>query len=147
MKTILFTFFLLPLLALSQTATLSGKIVDGAGESLVFSTVVVLNGDIFVAGARVDNNGAYKIENINPGFYRVIVKYAWREKSLGEVVLLGDQTVSLNGAFDYEAQQLIEGTPVELNRGCGKPAMPWSYTVSPSGMKFSADDFRKSAYR
>ncbi len=63
--------FLAQLSLLAQTASMSGKITDSeSGEELLFVNITLENTTI---GAATNEQGEYKIENISPGEYNVIV--------------------------------------------------------------------------
>ena len=56
---------------LAQGVTLTGKVVDEKGEPLPFATIAVIRNGIPKTGGTSDIDGAYRINNIDPGSYDV----------------------------------------------------------------------------
>jgi hypothetical protein len=56
---------------LAQGVTLTGKVVDEKGEPLPFATIVVIKNDIPKTGGESDIDGAFRVNNIEPGKYDV----------------------------------------------------------------------------
>jgi outer membrane receptor protein involved in Fe transport len=56
---------------LAQGVTLTGKVVDEKGEPLPFATIAVIKNGIPKTGGQTDIDGAYRINNIDPGSYEV----------------------------------------------------------------------------
>jgi hypothetical protein len=56
---------------LAQGVTLTGKVVDEKGEPLPFATIAVIKNGIPKTGGQTDIDGAYRINNIDPGSYDV----------------------------------------------------------------------------
>ena len=72
-------FFLIFLIGMqllpAQTGTLTGQFTDLRGKPLSYATVLVLDGDRFVTGARTDKEGKYTMANIDSGRYQVRIMY------------------------------------------------------------------------
>jgi outer membrane receptor protein involved in Fe transport len=56
---------------LAQGVTLAGKVVDEKGEPVPFATVAVFKNGISKTGGQTDFDGAFRINNIDPGSYDV----------------------------------------------------------------------------
>jgi outer membrane receptor protein involved in Fe transport len=56
---------------LAQGVTLTGKVVDEKGEPLPFATIAVIKNGIPKTGGQSDIDGAFRINNIDPGTYDV----------------------------------------------------------------------------
>ena len=56
---------------LAQGVTLTGKVVDEKGEPLPFATIAVIKNGIPKTGGTSDIDGAFRINNIDPGSYDV----------------------------------------------------------------------------
>ena len=56
---------------LAQGVTLTGKVVDEKGEPLPFATIAVIRNGIPKTGGQSDFDGAFRINNIEPGKYDV----------------------------------------------------------------------------
>jgi hypothetical protein len=56
---------------LAQGVTLTGKVVDEKGEPLPFATISVIKNGIPKTGGQSDFDGAFRINNIDPGKYDV----------------------------------------------------------------------------
>ncbi|HUF11209.1 MAG TPA: TonB-dependent receptor [Rhodothermales bacterium] len=68
----------LPITSFGQTATISGKVIDQQStEALPGANIVlVLPGESFpVTGTTTDFDGLYRIENVSPGSYDLLVRY------------------------------------------------------------------------
>ena len=67
---LLFSFITLTAM-LAQGVILTGKVVDEKGEPLPFATIAVIKNGIPKAGGQTDIDGAFRINNIDPGSYDV----------------------------------------------------------------------------
>ena len=56
---------------LAQGVILTGKVVDEKGEPLPFATIAVIKNGIPKTGGQTDIDGAFRINNIDPGSYDV----------------------------------------------------------------------------
>jgi Carboxypeptidase regulatory-like domain/TonB-dependent Receptor Plug Domain len=56
---------------LAQGVTLTGKVVDEKGEPVPFATIAVFKNGISKTGGQSDFDGAFRINNIDPGSYDV----------------------------------------------------------------------------
>ena len=70
---------------LAQGVTLTGKVVDEKGEPLPFATIAAYKGGIAKAGGESDFDGAFRINNIDPGTYDV------------ECIMVGKTTQRVSG--------------------------------------------------
>jgi outer membrane receptor protein involved in Fe transport len=67
---LLFSFAALTAM-LAQGVTLAGKVVDEKGEPLPFATIAIIKNGIPKTGGQTDIDGAFRINNIDPGSYDV----------------------------------------------------------------------------
>jgi Carboxypeptidase regulatory-like domain/TonB dependent receptor len=85
----------LPVLAQSDTATLSGRITDVSGAPIPSVTVIVANAD---SGTKIDtvtnDNGIYVLLDLHPGNYQVTI-----EKSGFRKVILTDLAINVQDAL------------------------------------------------
>ena len=110
MRTLLVLVLLLPLSALGQVLT--GRVLDAETEGpLVGSTVTVwerASGDsTLVGGSAADLDGAFRVEGLPSGTYRVIVSFVGYTPIVREAVEVGRATVDLGAiALAPEATSL-----------------------------------------
>jgi hypothetical protein len=79
----------------ADTAVLTGKVTDGAGEPLIGATVKVLKDSIVVRGTITDYDGNYRIAPLDAGTYDVEFAYTGyaAKRITGVRVLAGQITV------------------------------------------------------
>lgn len=80
-----------PLLAVAQTATLTGNLADNNGESLIGATVV-LEGTS--TGTVSDLDGNYVLGGINPGTYNVVYSFVGYKTVTESITFAAGQTVN-----------------------------------------------------
>ena len=87
---------LLPLTALAQgTGTISGTVKDSSGGAIPGATIRVINeGTSGSSEAVSENEGAYRVDGLTPGRYRVEVVLDGFETATAQVVLQSGQTAT-----------------------------------------------------
>jgi len=76
MKTMIKMLWILQGLCLqvmAQTGEIRGQVKDEEGELVPYAVVRVLQGNLLVAGARADLEGAYSVKALTPGVYEILV--------------------------------------------------------------------------
>ncbi len=96
-----------PSIALSQTATVAGKIVDAAnGEPLVGANVLLVGKSV---GTTTDLDGLYTIRNITPGTYDLQISYvSFTRKVVKSVKLEQGKLTTINVDLQPEAYEMAE---------------------------------------
>lgn len=114
-KLLLNTWLALPLCwvqAQDISGTIQGKITDGQGEALQ-GINVGLRGTTF--GSPTEENGFYRIKNVNPGNYTLVVSGIGFEGQRQEVVLDAAKTVDHDFSLG-ESPQLLQTVEVTGRR-------------------------------
>ncbi|MCB9262071.1 MAG: carboxypeptidase regulatory-like domain-containing protein [Flavobacteriales bacterium] len=72
-----FSFFLILVSGMlwAQSAKVQGSFFDQDDEPLVAAYVLFLQNNVVISGATTNQDGAFSLENIKPGNYRMIVTY------------------------------------------------------------------------
>jgi Ca-activated chloride channel family protein len=77
-------------------ATLKGTVLDlDTEEPLIFTTVVLMQNGVVVAGAQSDFDGNYEIKNINAGVYDLEANYIGYQKTRIEQIVLKEGEVKV----------------------------------------------------
>ena len=115
-----FSFVILLLLStglLAQGASLSGTVKATSGEELSFATIML---DGTEKGTTADEYGAYFIDEIPPGKYKVIVTYLGYEATQKQVELVANEETTLDYKLDESVSTIdgvvVTGTLKEVNR-------------------------------
>ncbi|MCB9332686.1 MAG: TonB-dependent receptor [Lewinellaceae bacterium] len=97
---------LLPLFALAQKGTISGKIIDAkTAEELIGCTVRL---DAGAGGALTDYEGNFTIANVVPGTHQIAVSYTgYTEKVISDVIVKNGEATTVNIAMEDAAASLI----------------------------------------
>ncbi|MEM6261072.1 MAG: carboxypeptidase regulatory-like domain-containing protein, partial [Bacteroidota bacterium] len=74
-----------PLTLYGNKGEISGRVYDEYGDPLAFATILIYQGDLFVNGARSDENGFYKITPLEDGRYTLKAKYLTTDKTYEDV--------------------------------------------------------------
>jgi outer membrane receptor protein involved in Fe transport len=107
-------FFLIGSWAYAQDGKIAGTVTGESGEPLPFATVVVYSGELFVNGARTDENGKYSIQPVEGGTYSVVAKYLTGEKRIENVPVRPGQTRFLDISFkDEELESKVDEVVIE----------------------------------
>lgn len=85
-------FFLLPLFSFSQTETaqISGKVIDASGNALPYVNILLLNAadSSLIKGTTTDENGLYLYEEISFGNYRIMASFIGYAKKYSDIIAL-----------------------------------------------------------
>ncbi|MDW8019011.1 MAG: TonB-dependent receptor [Chloroherpetonaceae bacterium] len=109
-----YALFLLPTFAYSQTATLTGTVVDAAtGEPLVGASVVVQG---MRYGSSTKANGTFEIPNLPAGTYKVVARYVGYQPQTLEATLTDGATVQLSFKL-REQVRVIDEVVVTASKG------------------------------
>lgn len=107
--TTLGVFFYISAFALlqGQTGTITGKIFDETnGEPLMFCNVVLEGTSI---GAATDLDGVYRIENLEPGSYTLVVTYiSYADKKVTDIKVEAGKATTIDVPMGTSAQTLQE---------------------------------------
>ncbi len=106
---LVFALALLPALAVAQNATLSGKITDTKGETLIGATVLLEGTTI---GGITDFDGNYQVANIPPGTYKVLFTYVGFDRQSRDITLQPGQTAIINMQLTESTTMLAEAVVV-----------------------------------
>ena len=99
--------------AQQATGALTGLVTDGAtGSPLPGATVALYRDADLISGALTDADGAYVLEGLRPGAYRLRVSYVGYVSQDAEAVLARGQRLALAGITLETDQQLLEGVEV-----------------------------------
>lgn len=105
---------LLTFICQAQTGNLHGKIEDKeyAGNPLPFADVYIKGS---TKGATTDFEGKYTIENIEPGFYTLVISFiGYKTKEIENIEIKAGQTTTHNDELGADAAALeeviVEGT-------------------------------------
>ena len=97
---------LIPGLALAQTGTIKGKVVDAnTGDPLPGANVLVQGMEV---GAATDVDGTYRITGVPAGTHSVVARFIGYKTSIQRVTVGGGQTVELNFELQETVLQLDE---------------------------------------
>jgi hypothetical protein len=91
--TLLFVFSCLNSFAQNTAGTISGKVIDSMQRPLEGATVLLVTGpkDITVKSALTDANGAFILEKIKWGTYKLIISMTGFNKESGRAVILSEE--------------------------------------------------------
>jgi hypothetical protein len=104
---IFFLVSLLPLLGMTQTATLKGKVFNTLTNEPVPFAVVAIQGTTTAATADVDGN--YVLQNLLPGQYNIDVTFiGYRKKSIFEVSVFNSKVIFLDVPMEEEVKNIKE---------------------------------------
>ncbi|MEL6588939.1 MAG: TonB-dependent receptor, partial [Bacteroidota bacterium] len=105
----------------AQDGKLSGTVTTATGEPVTYGTVLVFQGDLFRYGGKTDEKGFYSIQPVQPGTYKVQVKYLGNSQTIEGVTINANSTKDLDiqfvGSTDAQVDtvfQLVE-RPFEGN--------------------------------
>lgn len=103
---LLFFFLTLSHLLLAQQGTLSGKVTDKkTGEGAIGATVLVTG---TTQAAPVELDGSYRLK-LTPGTYAITIQsIGYKPLTFTGIQIQADQTTTLNGALEENAQALKE---------------------------------------
>jgi outer membrane receptor protein involved in Fe transport len=98
---------LFPSLALSQNATLTGKVVDsGTGEALIGANVLLAGTTI---GTTTNLDGIYTLRDLKPGSYDMQVSYvSYTRKLIRDIRLESGKATTINVDLQSEAFEMEE---------------------------------------
>ncbi len=101
-----------PVLAQTETATLSGRVSDPQGKVVPGAQVEITNVDTGIKTlTKTNDDGLYVVPNLRPGRYRIIVrKDGFKEIVKPDVVLHVQDTVALN--FGLEVGSITQSVTV-----------------------------------
>ena len=96
----------LPLIAIAQKGSISGKIIDAkTAEALIGCTVRMDDG---AGGAMTDYEGRYRIANVSPGVHTLTLSYTgYTEKIISDIEVKNGESTILDIALEDAAAQLI----------------------------------------
>ncbi len=109
-------YFLLVISALttwSQDGKLAGKVFDENGQEIAFATVIVFEGNLVRYGTQTDDNGAYSIQPISVGSYRVEARYLGTSQSISNVSVVEGQTRNLDITFATDVTSNMDTVLIE----------------------------------
>jgi TonB-linked SusC/RagA family outer membrane protein len=92
--------------ALGETGSVSGHVTDSKGNEPIRHVIVRLDGTQLAAST--DEDGAYRIKNVPPGTYAVVVRMVGYASSRQTVTVKADQEVSADFNLVAVAVQLSE---------------------------------------
>ncbi|MEL7340365.1 MAG: carboxypeptidase regulatory-like domain-containing protein, partial [Bacteroidota bacterium] len=87
----------------AQDGKLSGTVKTEDGEPVTFGTVLVFQGDLFRYGGQTDEKGFYSIQPVQPGTYKVRVKFLGGTQTIEGVTVNTNQTKNLDITFVSQA--------------------------------------------
>jgi outer membrane receptor for ferrienterochelin and colicin len=98
----------------AQKASISGTVKDAkSGEELIGATVMLLGTSI---GASVDFNGDFRIANITPGTYDLVISFvSYQSDTLRGLTLTAGQELKLDRTLSQQSLQL-EGVSIVATR-------------------------------
>lgn len=91
--------------SLGQTGSVSGKISDAKGETLIGATVVVQGTTV---GTTTDADGNYAISSLPVGETKLVASYVGYKKNLKTVTIVEDQIVKIDFVLEEDISQLDE---------------------------------------
>lgn len=98
---------LLPCIGFAQTGKISGIIIDKTSQETLIGVNVSIEGSM--SGATTDIDGKYEITDLTPGIYKLIFSYiGYTDKSVANVEVKANETVSLNVSMDLATNELAE---------------------------------------
>ncbi len=98
---------LLPTFALAQTGVIQGRIYNSINnQPLEFATVGVPGTSV---GTTTDLDGNYKLENLEPGLYNLMVTYVgFQSKNVYEIQVTNGKPATIDIAMEESAMQIEE---------------------------------------
>lgn len=107
-------FFFFAKVSFAQKASISGTVKDAkSGEELIGATVLILGTS---TGSSVDFNGDFKIANLNPGTYNLVISFvSYQSDTLRGLTLVAGQDLNINHTLTQQSLQL-EGVSVVATR-------------------------------
>ncbi|MFG6686999.1 outer membrane beta-barrel protein [Mariniflexile sp. HNIBRBA6329] len=115
-KLLIYFFYLLPLISVTQNFVLTGNVVDDRSFPVSFSNVVLYNAEnfTFVEGTTTNENGEFQFENLKPNNYTIIVSYLGFEENKSTINL--DKTKSIGTIVLKEKIETLDGITVVAKR-------------------------------
>ncbi len=103
------------LISFSQNGAISGKIIDVQTQDGVIGANVVIKGT--TQGTATDIEGNYKITNVAPGTYTIVVtNIAYEGKQIENVKVEAGKTTNLNVAMNFNSKALNEIEIVDFKK-------------------------------
>jgi len=111
---LLITISMLSLTSFGQTGSISGTVIDAANtETLVGATVLIEN--LPGAGSSTDIDGRYKIDDLAPGTYSLIVRYvSFETKNVPGVVVTANNVTTVDVAMSTEITNIFGDSMVVI---------------------------------
>ncbi|WP_027136469.1 outer membrane beta-barrel family protein [Gaetbulibacter saemankumensis] len=115
-KFLFYLAFLLSSLSYSQVFFLKGQVMDHSGTEIPFCNVTILNQEEskILFGTTTNENGIFRLENINTGDYYIKITYLGFENYLSEININSDKdlgTIVLN-----EKTESLKGVTITAKR-------------------------------
>jgi len=123
--------FFFPLLAQTNTTSLTGEVMDASGASITGGTVKIYNSATgFTQTVQSGGTGQYSFNQIPPGKYTVTVSYADFANQVQSVELLVDSPVKINFKLTVGASEIVnvETTLAAVNSTDGTLGKPFNST-------------------
>ncbi|MDP9047375.1 MAG: carboxypeptidase-like regulatory domain-containing protein, partial [Bacteroidota bacterium] len=99
-------FLFITSFASAQTSIITGRVTDGKSREPLPAAYIHFDGT--TKGGTTDAFGNYRIQNITPGSYKIIVKYIGFKDFEKQIDLPAGQTVTLNISLEQNAENLKE---------------------------------------
>ncbi len=108
------TISLVALTTFGQTGAISGTVIDAANtETLVGATVLIEN--LPSAGSSTDIDGRYKIDDLAPGTYTLVVRYvSFETKNIPGVVVTANNVAIVDVAMSTEIADIFGDSMVVI---------------------------------
>ncbi|MCC5944589.1 MAG: carboxypeptidase-like regulatory domain-containing protein [Bernardetiaceae bacterium] len=94
--------------AFAQTGVISGKITEQIDENTLEEAIgvtVVIEGTTI--GAATDMEGNYRISNVKPGTYNLLISYiGYKSQKITDVVVEADKITTINVTIEEDVEQL-----------------------------------------
>lgn len=86
----------------AQDAKISGKVTDVDGNPLGFATVLVLDGDKVKHGTQTDPSGAFSIQPVDAGNYKIVASFTGDKTEPIDIFVVAGQTRNIDLSFKQE---------------------------------------------
>ncbi len=105
--------FLLTQIAFSQSASITGSITDNSKEPLLGVNVILNN---TTNGAQTNENGDFKIENVDNGQYTISISYIGYKTKEIAVNISNNTPINLGSIILLEGNEMLNEVIVEASR-------------------------------
>lgn len=115
-KLLIYFFYLLPLISVTQNFVLTGNVVDDGNSPVSFSNVILYSTEnfTFIEGTTTNEDGIFKFENLKSNNYTIVISYLGFQENKNTINL--DKTKNIGTIVLKEKLESLDGVTILAKR-------------------------------